>query len=235
MKTDMIRLHTKQELLSTWARDRELFCPEAEISPFCLRCGKPLCRHYAENALSRALKVFICPECGVDEALRDATGEVLPVSQWHAVQNNRLVPFEGTAWATLTAQCGFPDIFNGPKKQLPLSIVQHPASLIAYSRSDYDGHRWWTGWFEAEAERPPKELAQEIDRFQSALFALPEFRTIWDMKRMCRLYAQPTSERTEFNLYSQTERLYIWLRLITRERDYNLYCYFYKRPDTAME
>lgn len=235
MKTDTIRLHTKQELLTTWARDRELFCPDAKTPPLCLRCGKPLRRHYAENALSRALRVFVCPECGTDEALRDASGEVLPISQWHAVQNNRLIPYKEAAWATLTPQCSFSDIFSGPKKQLPLNNIQYPVSLIAYSRSDYDGHRWWTGWFDDETDRPPKELAQEIDRFQAALFALPEFRTIWDMKRMCKLYAQPTSDQTEFNLYSQTERFYVWLRLITRERDYNLYCYFYRILDDTIK
>ena len=45
--------------------------------------------------------------------------------------------------------------------------------------------------------------------------------------RFCRWYAQPTSEPTEFNLYSETAHFCIWLRLITRHRDYNVYVHYY--------
>lgn len=48
------------------------------------------------------------------------------------------------------------------------------------------------------------------------------------MKRFCR-YAQPTNGTTEFNLYSETEHLYIWIRLITRFRDYNVYVHYYDK------
>lgn len=42
-------------------------------------------------------------------------------------------------------------------------------------------------------------------------------------------YAQPTNEATEFNLYSETDHLYIWVRLITRFRDYNVYVHYYDK------
>lgn len=38
----------------------------------CMRCGKPMRPRLAENALSRALDVYVCPECGTDEALHAA-------------------------------------------------------------------------------------------------------------------------------------------------------------------
>ena len=129
----------------------------------------------------------------------------------------------------LTPACAFTEIFSGARKTLPLSSARYPISLVAYSRSDYDGWRWWTTWFPDEEMRPAPELGQEIDAFQSQLFALPEFKTLWAMERMCRLYAQPTNEPTEFNLYAETAHLHIWLRLITRERDYNLYTYFFAK------
>jgi len=47
------------------------------------------------------------------------------------------------------------------------------------------------------------------------------------LTRFCRGYAQPTSEPTEFNLYSETAHFYIWLRLVTRHRDYNAYVHYY--------
>lgn len=60
-----------------------------------------------------------------------------------------------------------------------------------------------------------------------ALLAIPEMASLNTMRRMCRLYAGPTSEPTEFNLYCNTEQFHVWLRFITRERDYNLYVHFY--------
>ena len=77
-----------------------------------------------------------------------------------------------------------------------MSNVRHPISLVAYSSSDYDGRKWWTTWFPDEEMRPAPELGQEIAAFQSQLLALPEFKTLWAMERMCRLHAQPTSVRT---------------------------------------
>ena len=46
---------------------------------------------------------------------------------------------------------------------------------------------------------------------------------------VCKLYAQRTSERSVYHLYSRTEHFNVWLRMITRERDYNLYVNYYLR------
>ena len=54
------------------------------------------------------------------------------------------------------------------------------------------------------------------------------------MKRFCQ-YAEATSEPTEFNLYSETEYLYIWIRMITRFRDYNAYIYYYDKATAGEE
>ena len=58
---------------------------------------------------------------------------------------------------------------------------------------------------------------------------MPEFKTLDTMYKLCRC-AQPTSSSSEFNLYSETEHFFIWLRLITRFRDYNLYVHYYANP-----
>lgn len=50
----------------------------------CPRCG--VARMHADtvhNALSRRVKVYICDQCGMDEALLDMAGkEPLPLNQW---------------------------------------------------------------------------------------------------------------------------------------------------------
>ena len=60
-----------------------------------------------------------------------------------------------------------------------------------------------------------------------ALLETEEFRSLGQMKRMCRACAEPTSDPTEFNLYGETASFYIWIRAITREKDYHLYVHFY--------
>ena len=174
--------------------------------------------HSLINALSRYADVHICEACGMDEALRDANRCPLPLTEWAAVKNGLSQQQTNFEDPLLTTSCAFEDLFQQGSR---------PASEIAYSRSDYDGWKWWTTWHQCQKDTPVLEVAREIDAFQDALFQLPEFRNLDTLTRFCRGYAQPTSEPTEFNLYSETAHFYIWLRLITRRRDYNVYVHYY--------
>ncbi len=219
-----INIYPKGKLLAAWERDRKLFDQHSVNAPRCLRCGQPLCDRLVDNALSRALDVHVCPQCGMDEALRDADYDPLPISEWWAVREGHLPQQTEPNILSLVPVCSFNEVFqqgNTDKGYLP--------ALVAYSRNDYDDDKWWTTWTTCQEERPSPELVEEIDAFQSSLFQLPEFKTLQTMARMCRQSAEPTSDRTEFNLYSETEHFHIWLRLITRKSDYNLYVkYFLK-------
>lgn len=232
MKKFRVVIYPKYDLELAWLVSKSHFDIDRPEYRTCMRCGQKMRYPLAQNALSRALDVYVCPECGMDEAIRDATGEILPVSEWYVVKHHYFGENEPTNTSRLLRDCNFQRVFSGSKKTLPLNSVLYPASLIAYSRSDYDGYQWWTTWFHGQEEKALPKVAYEMDAFMDALFALPEFKTLRSMKRTCKLYAEPTAEQTEYNLYSETEHLYIWLRLITRERDYNLYVYFYDRNAT---
>lgn len=221
-----IKIYDKGLLEQLWQEDRKHFMSDAETPPACLRCGKPLNQKLAVNAVSRHADVYICEECGTDEALREAIGEPLPLREWHAITSERIGQFSLESVA-LVPICTFERIFEGPKKLFPLSCVEHPACEVAYSRSDYDGRKWWRTWFHGSKERLEPPLSEEIDQFSDALMKMPEFSSLDTMGRMCRSCAQPTKSTTDFNLYSETEHFYIWLQLVTRERDYNLYVHFY--------
>jgi predicted RNA-binding Zn-ribbon protein involved in translation (DUF1610 family) len=53
----------------------------------CPRCGRDsMNEKLARNALSRYARVYICDDCGTDEALRDLYDEVLPLTAWDAVK-----------------------------------------------------------------------------------------------------------------------------------------------------
>lgn len=124
--------------------------------------------------------------------------------------------------------CSFPAVFR-ETKNVDFSAAAHPVSEIAYSRSDYhDGH-WWTTWFNCAKPPVSGELASEIDLFQNALLEMDAFKDLSAMREFCKT-AGATQDPTEYNLYSGTEHFHIWLRLITRTNDYNLYVHYYLKP-----
>lgn len=49
----------------------------------CPRCGRmSMDKVLLHNALSRVADVYVCPDCGMDEALRDFGRIPLPVEEW---------------------------------------------------------------------------------------------------------------------------------------------------------
>lgn len=70
--------------------------------PLCPRCGERMPDKLTHGALSRHAKgVYICEACGTDEALRDWTGNVKPLSDWVLVRvyNGRNAPV--TEWTVV--------------------------------------------------------------------------------------------------------------------------------------
>lgn len=56
-----------------------LFC-------YCPRCGeRRMSDTLPHNAMSRSVNLYICNACGIDEALRDAFGQPLPLWKWDII------------------------------------------------------------------------------------------------------------------------------------------------------
>ena len=220
-----IILYPRDLLEAQWKKDLAAFNDSSSSPPKCLRCGKELAPDLYHNKLSRYLQISICGDCGDDEAIRCYNGNPLPFEQWDAVKNGTIKLDMGPDTAVLRPACDFKHVFERTKT-MPHSSAGRPESLVAYSRSDYNGCRWYTTWFDGPAGRPGKELALEIDDFQNALFDLPEMENLYTMERL-RYFAEPMDDKTEYNLYSETEYFHIWIRLIYRQRDYNLYVNYY--------
>lgn len=56
------------------------------LKPPCPRCGGEMENDNGENALSRHWDVYICSDCGREEALADIIEEEKPVEEWYAVR-----------------------------------------------------------------------------------------------------------------------------------------------------
>ena len=225
-----IRIFPQQELLDTWEElNRSHYRDgDADHPPLCLRCGAVMHHHLARNALCRYMDLYICEDCGADEAMRAMRGEPLPPVEWLAVKLKETVRVKDDGTWVLTPFCSFTHLWQDtvqPNGQL----LPHPRSEVCYSRSYYNGYHWFTSWFQQADEKPAQALVQEIDDFQNTLMALPEYRELDTLRRMCPVWAETTRERTEYNLYSETEHFYIWLRIITRPGDYNLYVHYFNK------
>lgn len=143
MKIESIRIYPKRELSLAWYEMVEnAKPPETASSLFCLRCGAPLRNTIAENALSRYVDVYICSSCGMDEAIRDAAGNVLPLREWYAVKHNKITADRKDREAVLMPTCFFGHLFTGPKRTIPHHNIERPASELVYSRSDYHASKW---------------------------------------------------------------------------------------------
>ncbi len=221
-----IEIYLKSQLEALWKTDRASYnTSPASLPPLCLRCGKPLHHEPGQNALSRYADIWICRDCGTDEAIRCYANKPISFQNWHAATSGRLRGEKEPDIAYLKDTCDFQHIFQ-ETKLIPLCNTPRPASEAVYSRSDYDGQKWWTTWHDCQDTRLKKALAAEVDTFYNALFELPEMESL-SMMSCLKKYGEHTSDSTEFNLYSETEHFHIWLRFITREKDYNLYCHYY--------
>ena len=105
-----VRFYPKYDVELSWRSNLSSFdyAPDARI---CIRCGGPLRPCLEENARSRVMNVQICPECGIDEALRDARDDVLPMSEWYIVKNHYFGEMYDPDTAVLMPNCRFSVLF----------------------------------------------------------------------------------------------------------------------------
>lgn len=74
MIDDITLIKTLESLCTLQEKGEQFPCP---------RCGHEMPENVNDAALSRRIMVYICPNCGSDEAMRDITKkEPLPVTDW---------------------------------------------------------------------------------------------------------------------------------------------------------
>lgn len=219
-------IYPKPELMATWSADREQMDKATNPVPTCLRCGRPIDRGIANNAFSRALDVYVCASCGMEEAMEDYQGQYLRLVDWDAVRQGRLSSSKEEFDLVLQPSCSFRDAYDGPLKKSPFSSAKIPEREIAYSRNDYSNGHWFTTWFHCAPVLTDPELVSEVQNSMDALLKMPELMHLRAFRRMAKLCAEQTEDPTEFNLYGETKHFDLWLRLITREKDYNLYVHY---------
>lgn len=113
-----------------------------------------------------------------------------------------------------------------------MSAPPVPRRKIGHIRADYDGYRWWSTAWPLHGNLAKAEVTAEIDRTYEALTAKDALADLDTLRRFC--WSHPEAQFSpnaddEFNFYLMGERCDFWVRLITREKDYNMYLHAYAK------
>lgn len=115
----------------------------------------------------------------------------------------------------LSRYCDFTDAWKDRTPQ------GHTVSEMGYTRSDYDGHRWWTSAFPLNSTLSTLERSKEIDSVTDYMIRC--FPTLNDLGMFCELFAEDLRRDNEYNVYYKGHYANYWMRCIIRNKDYNLY------------
>ncbi len=132
---------------------------------------------------------------------------------------------QGNILERLKTECPFPEVFED------MEYVEHifgkvPRRKIGHIRADHNGYRWWNTVWPCHPALATKEAAAEIDRVYDTLTAKDALKDLSTLVRFCAAHPEACADQEyhqEYNFYLEGETCDFWIRLITRERDYNIY------------
>ena len=111
-----------------------------------------------------------------------------------------------------------------------------PRRKIGHIRADYDDFRWWNTFWGCHCDLATPKMANEIDQTYEALTAKDALHNLNALRRFCwshpEAQAGPEADE-EFNFYLVGETCDFWVRLITREKDYNMYLNAYAKAESG--
>lgn len=182
--------------------------------------------------MARDLSVKPCSMCG-REHCDDLSHCAQGVTAWLRAKAGEFakVSVPGIL-GKLTTICPFPEAYED------VDTTDEPRRKIGHIRADYDNYRWWNTVWPSHWELATEEIKAEMGHTYDALTAGDALHSLDALRRFC--WAHPEAQVTkssgdEFNFYLVGEACDFWVRLITREKDYNLYLSAYVKADKYQE
>lgn len=124
----------------------------------------------------------------------------------------------------LAVECPFTEVFEEGLEVQGFGS-RYPRKLV-HIRADYDGIKWWNTVWPCHDELATPEIRREVDAVYSALIAKDAFADLNALRSFCARFPKALASETatdEYNFYFKGTYCHYWLRLITRDKDYNLY------------
>ena len=125
----------------------------------------------------------------------------------------------------LLIKCPFPEVFEDTETVEGCSFPE-PRRKIGHIRADYDGWRWYNTVWPCHEALATKEVCKEIDHVYEALTAPEALKNFGVLQKFCADHMDACISKEygdEFCFYYVGTLCAFWIRLITREKDYNMY------------
>lgn len=100
--------------------------------------------------------------------------------------------------------------------------------LVAYNRADHDGYHWWNTWFPKNGTGGNPDMEEEMEKFSAYILTDQLGKGISDIPKLGEFYAAEPTKDQEYHLYCEGTYCNYEVKLINREKDYNVYIYVYK-------
>lgn len=125
----------------------------------------------------------------------------------------------------LKTDCSFPWAFKDLERGED-GFLNVPRRKIGHIRADYNGYRWQNTVWPCHPSLATEEISAEIDRTYDALTSEDALKDLSALVRFCEAHPEACVDRQfrqEYSFFLEGEYCDFWVRLITREQDYNLY------------
>ncbi|MBQ9648185.1 MAG: hypothetical protein IJV43_07505 [Oscillospiraceae bacterium] len=132
----------------------------------------------------------------------------------------------------LSVECPFPETFEDTEPTDDGIPPERPRRKIMHFRADHDGWRWYNTIWLCHDDLATVEMKREIDATYDALIAEDALADLPVLRAFCHTHPEARANENatdEYNFYLRGTLCDYWLRLITRERDYNMYLSAYAR------
>ena len=131
----------------------------------------------------------------------------------------------------LLAECPFQEMMNDTEV-LESCIFPVPKLKIGHIRADHDGWRWHNTVWPCHRDLATPEICKEIDRMYDRLTATDALKDLPALREFCRSRPDACIDKEsqqEYSFFYVGRHCDFWIRLTTREKDYNLYLNAYSK------
>lgn len=185
--------------------------------------------------------VYPCPMCEIKDCRLGKAGVTKyechkGISDWLRSRANEFFTISRRGiLGRLKTVCPFPEVFEDVDDADAYGPGE-PHKKICHIRADYNDYRWWNTFWGCHCDLATPKMANEIDRIYEALTAKDALHDLNALRRFCWSHpeAQASQEADEeFNFFLVGETCDFWVRLITREKDYNMYLNAYAKAENG--
>lgn len=125
----------------------------------------------------------------------------------------------------LLAECPFQEMMSDTEV-LEGCTFPVPKLKIGHIRADHDGWRWHNTVWPCHRDLATPKICKEIDRVYDQLTATDALKDLPALREFCQSRPEACIDKEfheEYNFFYVGRHCDFWIKLTTREKDYNLY------------